>query len=302
MSASGQGHARAVLRVLWGVLLLNWLVALAKIVVGTLANNLTVVADGYHSLLDGANNVVGIVAMHVASKPPDEDHPYGHRKFEHLAAMAIGALVMLLCWETAKGAIQQFMAAREGMEIPRHFSPIMVAVVLGTLGINGLVAWWERRAGERLCSPLLKADATHTASDAAVTSLGLLSLLFGARAWWIDPMLALVVVVFLVRAAWGIIADNLATMTDRSRIDPALIRDVAEGVPGVLNAHSIRSHGMENDIHVDLHIVVHEELSAKAVAELEDRVRVALRAAFPGVTLIAIEHQTEHEERESLWH
>jgi cation diffusion facilitator family transporter len=301
MSAPAPNHQRAVLRILWGILLLNWLVAVCKMAVGTIAGNLTIVADGFHSLLDGANNIVGIVAMHIAAKPPDADHPYGHRKFEHVAAMMIGGLVMLLCWETAEGALLQLSSSSGG--VPGSPSPLLVAIVASTLLVNLGVSWWERRAGDRLGSPLLKADAAHTASDVAVTSLGLGSMLLGGFHRWIDPLLSLVVVVFLVRAAWSIIRDNLATMTDQRRLDPKRIRDVAEAIAGVRNAHSIRSHGMENDTHVDLHIVVDESMTAREVAELEELVRVAIRAAFPGVTLIGIEHQTHEEEphEEQVW-
>src|SRR5687768_14705638 len=87
-------RTRGVVRVLLVTLLLNWLVAAVKIAIGVISGRTAVLADGFHSLLDGANNLVALVAMWQAGQPPDEMHPYGHRKFENLAAMLIGGLVV----------------------------------------------------------------------------------------------------------------------------------------------------------------------------------------------------------------
>ena len=81
-------------RTLLGVLGLNLLVAVAKLVVGSLIASISMVADGFHSLTDSASNVVGLIGISASARPPDEDHPYGHRKFETLAALIIGGL----CW------------------------------------------------------------------------------------------------------------------------------------------------------------------------------------------------------------
>ena len=281
---------------LWITLGLNWLVATVKIIIGVLSGHTTVLADGFHSLLDGANNVVALVAMWQAAQPPDEEHPYGHRKFESLAAMLIGGLVMLLAWETLKQIVETFMHHRAGdtgtAAAGRATDWIFVAAIAASLLVNLGVAWYERREGRRLSSLLLSADAAHTNSDAMVTGMGLLSLLVGQYAWWVDPLLALAVVGFLLAAAWHILDDNINAFTERRRLEPGEVRHVAQSVAGVLNAHAIRSHGTINDIHLDLHVVVDEHLSAGQTAEIEQRVDEALRRTFPGVTHISIQHQT----------
>jgi cation diffusion facilitator family transporter len=298
-------RATSIKRVLWITLALNWLVSACKIFVGLISGSLTVLADGFHSLLDGANNVVGITAIHLSARPPDEDHPYGHRKFEHVAAMIIGGLVMFLCWEVVEGAVGEFAAGFrghiEGHAASHQADLPFILVVAATLGVNLFVAWYERREGERLSSSLLKADSMHTLSDSVVSGMSLLSLLVSHLAWWMDPLLACGVALFLLRAAYSILSDNIATMTDRSRLDPEQVRVVAEGVAGVENAHAIRSHGMENDIHLDLHIVVGSMLNAAEVAMIEGEVNRALRGAFPSLTMVAIHHQTEAHEGEALW-
>ena len=94
-------------RTLVGVLGLNLLVAVAKLLVGWMSASISMVADGFHSLTDSASNVVGLIGISAAAKPPDEEHPYGHRKFETLAALIIGALLALTAWEVLKSCIER---------------------------------------------------------------------------------------------------------------------------------------------------------------------------------------------------
>src|SRR6185436_6860000 len=97
--------SHGVRRVLWITLVLNVAVSVAKIVVGKLSGSVSMVADGYHSLLDGANNVVGLVVTHLAYAPPDEGHPYGHRKFETAATLFIGLALLSVAYNVAVEAL-----------------------------------------------------------------------------------------------------------------------------------------------------------------------------------------------------
>ena len=93
------------------VLILNLIVASAKLAVGWLSSSISMVADGFHSLTDSASNIVGLIGLSLAGRPPDEDHPYGHRKFETLAALMIGGLLALTAWEVLKSCLERL---REG--------------------------------------------------------------------------------------------------------------------------------------------------------------------------------------------
>jgi len=290
---------RAVMRVFAITLGLNLLVAGAKIVIGIVTGRITIVADGLHSLLDGANNVLGMAAIALAARPPDDTHPYGHRKFENIAAVAIGGMIVLIAYEVLTTIIRTVWPHIRGRgEVPElvPWDWVSLAVLLGAVAVNIGVALWQNARGRVLGSPLLQADARHTGSDVAVTLMSVGSLLLAPMAWWVDPLLALGVFVFLVRAAWLILAQNLPAFTDEAALDPERVRDLALSVSGVREAANIRSHGLGNDIHLDMVISVDRHLHAAEVEKIEEHLKSALRGQFPGLTLIGIHHRAVRPE------
>ena len=135
----------AVSRVLFRVLLLNLAVAGAKLAFGYATGAVSIISDGFHSLTDSASNVIGLVGLRASLKPPDDDHPYGHRKYETLAAAGIFVFLLLVVVEVSRAALNRLA----GGAAP-HISIASFAVMLITLGINLLVVRYEGREGRRL--------------------------------------------------------------------------------------------------------------------------------------------------------
>ena len=165
--------------VLWRVLLLNLLVAFIKLGVGLATGAISMVADGFHSLVDGLSNVVAIGAQWIAARPPDDEHPYGHRRFEAVATFIIGGLLMLAAWEVLQAAADRLISGGEPEVLPVSF-----VALIGTLVVNLIVVWYERRRAAALNSRVLAADASHTFTDVLVTcsvivGLGLVELGLG---------------------------------------------------------------------------------------------------------------------------
>ena len=189
-----------VTRVLWRVLWLNLGVALANIVLGYVSGSVAILSDGFHSLTDSASNVVALVGVSVARRPPDANHPYGHRKYETIASVGILIFLVGVLVEVLRAAINGFL--HRGT--PRVF-PEGVALMIVTLVINLLVVSYETRQGRRLKSEILLADAKHTRSD-VLTSGAVLGALLGV--WYgipmLDPLAALLVAGFIGHACWDI--------------------------------------------------------------------------------------------------
>lgn len=263
---------RKVRRVLWGILALNVAVALAKLVWGLLSGSVAMQADGFHSLFDGASNVIGLVGIYLASRPADADHPYGHTKFETYASALIGMMLALVAYNVGKNAFHQLVHPDA---IPT-VTFTSFAIMVGTLLVNICVTTYERRVGRALRSEILLADASHTASDVLV-SLGVILGLAATKLGYpiADPIVAILVALAIARAAWMVLRKAGETLSDQARLAPETVCGVATEVSGVLGCHQVRTRGSETEIYVDLHVQVDPAMSVEeghAVAEEVERV------------------------------
>src|SRR5215204_7800436 len=171
---SSRERYAAVSRVLLRVLVLNLAVAAAKIVFGYATGAISILSDGFHSLTDGASNVVGLIGVRAAGQPPDADHPYGHRKYETVAAAAVTVFLLLVMVEVLRNAFNNLAGRSRPIDISIASFAVMVITVLINLGVVA----YESRAAARLGSEVLAADALQTRGD-VWTSLTVIAALVG---------------------------------------------------------------------------------------------------------------------------
>jgi cation diffusion facilitator family transporter len=289
--------ARAVQRVIVAILILNLLVAGVKVVYGVVSGSLAVASDALHSLLDAASNVGALMVLRYASAPPDEDHPYGHRKIEIVAAAMVGVLISTAAIRFAWSAIEALLEGHQ----PPEVTVLGLAVMAGTLVVNVAVAVYEHRRGKQLGSPFLVADAAHTASDVVVTT-GVIASLALSRAGvaQADAVATLLVMAVIARVAWKILASNLGVLVDRAMVAADGVRAVALGVRGVEGCHRVRTRGLEGAVHLDLHLLVDGAMPVREAHRLSHEVEDALRRRFPEIVDVTIHVEPEDEEDEGL--
>jgi cation diffusion facilitator family transporter len=271
-------------RVLWITLGLNLAVSGGKILVGFLSGSLAMVADGYHSLVDGANNVIGLIVASYAYAPPDRGHPYGHRKFETAAASLIGIALLSLAYEVFTGAVDR---AHDAV-LPR-IGPLNWVVMIATMAVNLFVSWYENREGRRLHSEFLMADALHTRADLYV-SLGVIASFPAARAGlaWADPVVAVAIAAVIAWQAGRILISTFHVLTDRAVLAPERIEALAASVPGVRQVRDVRTRGGGDAIYVDLTVHVDGDMTLHAAHEVADRIEEALEAAHPEIVDVVV--------------
>lgn len=283
---SDAARLRAVGRVLAITLALNVAVALAKIIYGRLANSLSISADGYHSLTDSANNLVGLVGIYLAARPADENHPYGHQKFEILAAGLVGLSLLGMAYEVASGAVERLI---EGKLVYPDLDSWAIVVLVATLAVNLGVSRWERKRGEELASVMLLGDATHTRSDVLVTCGVIISTLcvrFGYPT--VDVVAALLIAGFIAFAGVQVLRTNLGYLSDTALLEPTGIDQVARSVDGVESTHKIRTRGSPGRIYVDLHIQVRRTLDVVEAHRITHAVIDAIKGKYPDVCDVLI--------------
>ncbi|MFN8560400.1 MAG: cation-efflux pump [Anaerolineae bacterium] len=275
---------RGVRRVLIVTLVLNFVVAFGKIGIGLATGAISISADGFHSLMDGSANLIGLFANNIAGKPPDENHPYGHRRFETLAALAIGILLLIAAREIIGGAIER-LSTGEQPEI----SPLIFAVMLGTLVVNLFVSRYERGEGLRLNSELLIADAANTGADVFVTISVLVSMvLVSLGLTWADPAAALLIVVLIGRAAWQIVRKTGGVLVDTAPYPPERLTALIAQVPGVLGVVRARSRGPSDAAQIDIDVEVAPEMTAEHSAAITDAIRERLEQELGGVSEVEV--------------
>ena len=269
----------AVSRVLLHVLFLNLAVAGAKLAFGYTTGTVSMISDGFHSLTDSASNVLGLTAARVARKPPDEDHPYGHRKFETLAAAGIFVFLLLVVVEVLRAAIKRVY----GGDAP-EVTAWSFGVMLATIAINLFVVWYERSEGRRLNSEFLYADALHTRSD-VLTSCAVLVSLAAVYAGYpaLDPIGGIVIAGFIAYSGWQIARETSSVLADRVALDEAGIRAVVMSVAEVVGCHQIRSRGTADHIFLDLHVWFSGDTSLFEAHRLSHVVKDRLLQAFPQI-------------------
>lgn len=279
-----QQKARRVRRILLWTLMANWAVAGAKLLVGFLSGTMSLVADGFHSLLDGSSNIIGLISLQAATKPADTRYPYGRRKYETFAAVGISMLLVLACYEIAQAAIGRFWS----QTVP-EVGPLSFVVIASSMVINLVVATYEHRRGTALKSAVLVADAHHTHSDVYGSLAVLLSLVAIKLGYPLGDVLASLFIVGLIgRAIWHIISESLHTLVDISRLPVEQIEAIALSVPGVRECHNIRSRGLEDAVHIDLHIGVDPHLRIDVAHDIGCEVERQILTTLEGVTDVVV--------------
>jgi cation diffusion facilitator family transporter len=272
--ATTASRSRDVRRALTVVLLLNAFTALLKAGVGARTGALTVLGAALESVLDMLSNGVAIFAVSVASREPDEDHPYGHEKFETLGTLGIVCFLSITCFELIRGSIGGLVAG--------SVAPIAgvadVVMLVASLGVNVIVVAYERTRGRALGSSLLLADAAHTSSDILVTALAIASLLLshlGVR--HADPLLGILVALIIAWSGYRILKESIPILVDARAVDARQLADIVRTIPGVIDVRAARSRRTASGhLFAEVTILVDGSTSVTAAHDFTDEVERAI--------------------------
>jgi cation diffusion facilitator family transporter len=262
-------RSREVRRVLGRMLAVSLVLVAAKTAAGVASGSLAVLGGAFDSALDVMTTVVAMLLAAVAGKEPDEDHPYGHEKFEALGALAMVAFLSITVYELVRTAI-----GRIGGEPHGPVDTWLGVWVMGGSLVLGVVASeYERRRGQALASDLLLADAAHLRADVYVTLAVLLGLLLTKFGWTDgDAWTALVVAVLIIRTGYQILRETVPVLVDEAAVDSNEIRRMAEAMDGVHAAYDVRSRGRAGARFAELTIAVRGGLDVETAHEIADLV------------------------------
>jgi cation diffusion facilitator family transporter len=277
-------YSSQVRKVLIYTLILNALVAGAKVIYGLMTNSVAMTSDGFHSVFDGTSNVIGLIGIWIASNPPDEKHPYGHKKYEPLFTIIIAAMLFVTCFQILKKVYVSFYDDHQTIVTQTSF-----AIMLMTIGVNIFVMLYEKRRGEQIGSEFLVADAMHTKSDIIVSSTVIVSLVLTKVGYQrADSIVGLIVTFFIARIGYEILKSASDILVDTVCLDHSAIDFIVNSIEGVQGCHDIRTRGSANSVYLDLHIFVDGNMPTEKSHAIADNIEEKIKKEFPSVVDIVV--------------
>lgn len=285
MAMDIQKHYQKIRKVLIIVLVLNWAVALAKIIYGLSSRCFSMTADGFHSLSDGTSNIIGITGIHFACQPVDKDHPYGHKKYETLFSLGIAVMLFIVSFNLLKQGWQR-------LQHPVSFQADLgsFTVMLITLAVNIYVMRYEYRKGKALKSDILISDSLHTRADIFTSFSVIISLIVTKLGFpLIDPIVTILISLFIGYAAFEIVKQSSDVLCDTAVfLDDQKVRDIVLKIKGVAACHKIRSRGRIDDVYIDLHVQVSPSMHIDDAHQISYLIEEAIKSAIPGITDVVV--------------
>lgn len=232
-----------------------------KFFAGILTGSLSIISDALNSLSDTVYSIAVFLAVRIASKKADSDHPFGHNRAEPIAALVVAILAGILGFEIIKEGVISFIS-----HTPPAFSFIAVIVILFSIALKVVMFLYLRFVAKRIKSPAIYASAIDSRNDILISFSALFGFLgpqFGLDG--LDPIVGMAIGAFIVYSGYGIGRDNIDYLMGKSP-DPGIIdriRREAISVNGVKGVHDIRAHYVGNYIHVQVHVEIDKDMETK---------------------------------------
>ena len=265
----------------------NVILTVAKFAAGVIAHSGAMISDAVHSASDIFSGLIVLIGVRISSKAPDDKHPYGHERFECVAALLLSGILALVGGTIGVNAVKDIIGGRV-QEAPGILALVAAVVSIVT---KETLFWYTRGYAKKYRSTALHAEAWHQRSD-ALSSIGALIGIAGARMGVpvMEPVASLIIALFILRVAVRIFRDAIDQMVDHSASEEteAAFRETAMEQPGVQGVELLRTRMFGNRVYVDLEIAADPELSLAAAHEIAERVHDAIEQTYPDVKHIMV--------------
>jgi len=254
--------------------LVNLLMIITKLIVGLITGSAALTADALHSFTDLINNVIAFLAIRMSEKPADDDHHYGHQKFEQLAVFFLATLLFVVAIEVVIRAISRSSDVVEQNKV--GLIVLVVAVV-----INLTLSLWQRYWAKQLNSDLLHADASHTFSDVLTSVAAIFGWQLAALGlYWIDTLFALIVAVMIGVLAYRLFSKAVPILVDQSQFDHGVVKKNIKQLVNVSSVKKLRIRSMGEQHFADVTVAVEAKLSLLESHKIADQIENMLAQKF----------------------
>ena len=273
-------------------IIVNTILFCFKLWAGIVSHSVALVADAWHTLSDSASSVIVIAGTKLSAKKADKEHPFGHGRWEHIAAIFIGVLLAIIAWYFIKDSYENFKA-RESADFGLLAIIVTILSILTKEGLAQYAFYLSRKTH----NVSVKADAWHHRTDALSSVIVLVGIMLKNYLWWIDSALGIIISLMLIYAAYGIIAESVDKLLGEKPSDElvskiiTIINSVAERN---LHPHQFHMHNYVNHKELTFHLIMDGELSIYESHEIVTRIENEIREKLEIESTIHVE-PAEHD-------
>ncbi len=275
-------------QVTWIGLAVNLILFITKFVLGFLGSSQAVIADAFHSLSDIVTDIAILFGIKFWSAPPDECHPYGHKRIETIVTVGIGIVLSIIALGIGYNAL--ILMRKTNLEPPTKIAAF--GAILSII-LKEIIYHWTLAVGTRIKSPALIANAWHHRSD-AISSIpvfiAVTIAIFNPNFAFIDLIGALIVSLFILKVSWDIIRPAVSELSEggASEYDRKKIKSIVMEVDGVKATHAIRTRKFGAGLYVDLHVLVDGEMTVQKGHLVSHEVKNKLLVKGPDILDVVV--------------
>ena len=260
----------------------NLMLSIFKLIAGLLASSGAMISDAIHSASDVFSTIIVIIGVKISGKASDEDHPYGHDRFECVASIILAILLGVTGVGIGLTGVQKLIAGHyDTLAVP---GMLALAAAVISIVVKEIMYWYTRNAAKKINSGALMADAWHHRSD-AMSSVGSFVGIFGARMGFpmLDPLASVVICLFVVKAAVDIFRDAISKMTDKSCDQKTVneMHDCIMNIQGVERIDLLKTRSFGSKYYVDIEISADGNKKLWETHAIAENVHQAIEHQFP---------------------
>lgn len=268
----------------WLSIIGNIILFILKYWAGVVTGSIALIADAWHTLSDSVSSVIVLIGGKISQKPADEDHPFGHGRAEHIAAIIIGVLLAIVAFDFILGSIEKF-----GTHEKTAFGTVAWVVTIVSILVKEGMAQYAFWAAKKADSSILRADGWHHRTDALSSVVILIGIAVGKYFWWTDAVLGFIVAIMIGYASFKILSKEIKSLLGEKPSDEVLqsIREVAQkACKTPLHIHHIHLHNYGNHTEMSCHIKLPPEMPLNEAHEICSKIEQAIEKEFGYISTI----------------
>ncbi len=262
----------------WISIIGNIFLFVLKYWAGIVTGSLALIADAWHTLSDSVSSVIVLIGGKISSKPADEDHPFGHGRAEHIAAVIIGVMLAIIAFDFVVGAIEKFTSKEKTI-----FGVVAWVATIVSILVKESMAQYAFWAAKKTNASILKADAWHHRTDALSSVVILAGIIFGKYFWWTDAVLSFIVALMIGYASFEILSKEITSLLGESPSEDLLesIHDTAQSkFHEPIHLHHIHIHNYGNHSEMSCHIKLPPQMPLEKAHEICTTIETAIKEKY----------------------